>query len=90
MTHIQDNVATMTTTRHLAADQTQPASTGATDDLTLLQVMGSVLAAGFGVQSKENKVRDFTRGKPFHFIVAGVVFTLALLVGLVVLVNLVV
>ena len=33
-------------------------------DLTLMQVTGSVLAAGFGVQSKENKLRDFSRGKP--------------------------
>lgn len=60
------------------------------DELTLLQVMGSVLAAGFGVQSKENKVRDFTRGKPVHFIIAGLVFTIALLAGLVAVVTIVV
>jgi hypothetical protein len=58
-------------------------------DLTLTQVMGSVLAAGFGVQSKENKVRDFTRGKPVHFIIAGLTFTVALLVGLIVVVSIV-
>lgn len=59
-------------------------------DLTLLQVMGSVFAASFGVQSKENKVRDFSRGKPVHFIIAGVVFTIGFLVALVVIVNMVV
>lgn len=59
------------------------------DELTLLQVMGSVLAAGFGVQSRENKVRDFSRGKPVHFIIAGLVFTLGFLVALVTVVNLV-
>jgi hypothetical protein len=58
-------------------------------DLSLMQVMGSVLAAGFGVQSKENKVRDFTRGKPVHFIIAGLTFTVALLVGLILVVTIV-
>ncbi|MDX1732882.1 MAG: DUF2970 domain-containing protein [Halioglobus sp.] len=43
--------------------------------LTLLEVAGSVLAAGFGVQSQQNKRRDFTRGKPWQFIVVGLVFT---------------
>lgn len=60
------------------------------EDLTLLQVMGSVFAAGFGVQSKDRKVRDFTRGKPLQFIIAGLVFTLAFLFGLVAIVNLIV
>jgi len=59
-------------------------------DLTLGQVMGSVLAAGFGVQSKDNKVRDFSRGKPLQFIVAGLIFTTLFLLGLVTIVNLVV
>ena len=59
-------------------------------DLTLLQVTGSVLAAGFGVQSKENKQRDFSRGKPLQFIAAGLIFTLGLLAALVVVVTLVV
>jgi len=38
-------------------------------------VVQSVLAAGIGVQSKANKERDFTHGKPIHFIVGGVVGT---------------
>lgn len=80
----------MTTPNHCAADQGRPTESSDSADLTLIEVMGSVLAAGFGVQSKENKVRDFTRGKPLHFIIAGVVFTLALLVSLVVVVALIV
>jgi len=60
------------------------------EDLTLSQVMGSVLAAGFGVQSKDNKLRDFSRGKPLQFIVAGLIFTALFLAGLVTIVNLVV
>ena len=60
------------------------------EELSLLQVMGSVLAASFGVQSKENKVRDFSRGKPVHFIIAGVAFTVIFLVTLATVVNLIV
>lgn len=59
-------------------------------DLSLSQVVGSVFAAGFGVQSKENKERDFTRGKPLQFIAAGLLFTFALLFGLVAVVSLVI
>ena len=40
-----------------------------------LQVVGSVLAAAFGVQSSKNRERDFNEGKFTTFIIAGVVFT---------------
>ena len=40
------------------------------------QMLQSVLAAAFGVQSGKNRARDFTHGKPSHFIVLGVGFTL--------------
>lgn len=43
--------------------------------LTFWQIVGSVIAAAFGVQSRANKVRDFSRGRPIHFIVAGILFT---------------
>jgi hypothetical protein len=59
-------------------------------NLTLWQVICSVFAAGFGVQSKENKVRDFSRGKPLQFIAAGLLFTIAFLVILITLVNVIV
>ena len=63
---------------------------GSNNDLTLWQVICSVFAAGFGVQSKENKVRDFTHGKPLQFIIAGLLFTIAFLIGLITVVNLIV
>lgn len=56
--------------------------------LTLWQVIGSVGAALFGVQSRKNRERDFTRGKPLHFIVIGIVMTLVLVVTLVFIVKL--
>ena len=43
--------------------------------LTLFQLMGSVLAAMFGVQTNERRVRDFSRGKASHFIIIGFLFT---------------
>ncbi|MET1077961.1 MAG: DUF2970 domain-containing protein [Pseudomonas sp.] len=43
---------------------------------TLWQMLHSVLAAAFGVQSGKNRERDFTQGKPSHFIILGLLFTL--------------
>ncbi|MEO1079164.1 MAG: DUF2970 domain-containing protein [Pseudomonadota bacterium] len=48
--------------------------------LGLLQVIGSVLAAGLGVQSSRNRERDFQQGRAGVFIVAGFIFT-ALFIG---------
>ncbi|CAD5376822.1 conserved hypothetical protein [Pseudomonas sp. OF001] len=44
--------------------------------LGLRQMLQSVLAAAFGVQSNRNRQRDFSRGKPSHFILLGLLFTL--------------
>jgi len=43
--------------------------------LTLREMLQSVLSAAFGVQSGKNRARDFSRGKPSHFIILGVLFT---------------
>lgn len=43
--------------------------------LSLRQIIGSVLAAGFGVQSNENRERDFKTGSGKQFIVVGLVAT---------------
>ena len=59
-------------------------------ELTLIEVVGSVFAAGLGVQSRENKVRDFSRGKPAQFIIAGLLFTGLFLAALITVVNMVV
>lgn len=42
---------------------------------SLWQVIQSVLAAFFGVQSERNRQRDFTQGKPIHYIVIGLMAT---------------
>ena len=55
------------------------------EKLNLLQVVGSVLAAGLGVQSSKNRERDFKGGSFKTFLVAGIVFT-AIFVGTVYLV----
>ena len=73
-----------------ATSQKDTASANGEGALTLVQVIGSVFAAAFGVQSKENKVRDFSRGRPLHFIIAGLILTIGFLVSLIVVVNLVV
>lgn len=43
--------------------------------MTLFQTVGSVLAAMFGVQSGKNRERDFSRGRPSHFIIIGAIVT---------------
>ncbi len=43
---------------------------------TFWHVIQSVLAAMFGVQSNKARARDSTSGKPLHYIVVGLVFTL--------------
>lgn len=44
--------------------------------LSILQVIQSVLAASFGVQSNRNRERDFNQGSAKAFIIAGLVGTL--------------
>lgn len=48
----------------------------------LLDTVFSVMASFFGVQSHENRVRDFSAGKPMVFIVVAIVLTLVLVVSL--------
>ncbi len=55
--------------------------------ITFLQAMFSVLQATFGVQSKTNRERDFNSGSVMPFVVAAIIFTIAFVLGLMVLVN---
>ena len=57
--------------------------------LSVWQIAASTVAAAFGVQSKANKDRDFSTGKPIHFIIAGIVFTALFVVTIITVVNLV-
>ena len=45
--------------------------------LSMFRVTKSVLAAMFGVQSEANRRHDFQHGKPWHFIIGGILGTLA-------------
>ena len=45
--------------------------------LTLRQMLQSMLAGALGVQSGKNRARDFSHGKPSHFILLGIGFTVA-------------
>ncbi len=44
---------------------------------TLWDTVKSVLAAFVGVQSEANRQRDFSKGKASHFIIIGAVMTVA-------------
>lgn len=64
----------------MADDEGQPAKQDpepGTEEpaLTWLQMVGSALAAAFGVQSSTNRHRDFRRGKAGPFILLGIVGT---------------
>jgi hypothetical protein len=48
-------------------DQRQPPS--------FFSVLGSVVASMFGVQSTRRREVDFTRGKPIHYILVGLLVT---------------
>lgn len=50
--------------------------------VTFLQIVGSILASFFGVQSEERRRRDFDQGKPIHYIIVGLLATLVLILSL--------
>ena len=55
--------------------------------LTFLEVLQSTLWAALGVQKRENRVRDFSRGNPIHFILMGIAFTACFALTVIALVN---
>ncbi len=67
----------------------QPEETPDESGLTILQLIGSALAAVFGVQSSQNRKRDFAKGKPSQFIAIGIIFTMLFVLIMVGVVNLV-
>ncbi|MDH3980605.1 MAG: DUF2970 domain-containing protein [Gammaproteobacteria bacterium] len=50
-------------------------SKGADKSPSLLEVLGSVLASMFGVQSNRRREEDFAHGKPSQFIIIGLLVT---------------
>lgn len=53
----------------------------------VFQVIWSVIAAIFGVQSGKNRERDFRKGDPRDYIAIYVVLVIALVVGMVLVVS---
>lgn len=56
--------------------------------VSTLDVILSVFRAWFGVQTEENRKRDFNSNDPTPFIVAGIIFTLIMIVGVIIAVKL--
>lgn len=53
----------------------------------ILQVIWSVIAAVFGVQSDQNRERDFRKGDARDYIAVYVILVIALVIGMIVVVN---
>lgn len=56
----------------------------------LLQIVGSVFAAAFGVQSTANRERDFKHGSATTYIIAGIVFTVVFIFAVLTVVRMVI
>jgi hypothetical protein len=54
---------------------------------TITQVFKSVLAAFIGVQSEDNRKKDFEHGSLSTYIIAGIIFTVLFVVAIIVLVS---
>ncbi|MVF23782.1 DUF2970 domain-containing protein [Methylocaldum sp. BRCS4] len=57
---------------------------------TVFQVIASVVAAAFGVQSSANRERDFAFGSAKAYIIGGIIFTVLFVVAVIAVVNLVI
>jgi hypothetical protein len=54
---------------------------------TITQVIKSVLAAFIGVQSEANRKKDFENGSLSTYVIAGIIFTVLLIVAIIFLVS---
>lgn len=55
--------------------------------VSTLDVVISVFRAWLGVQTEENRKRDFNSNDPTPFIVAGIIFTLIMIIGVIIAVK---
>ncbi len=53
----------------------------------MLKIMQSILAGAFGVQSDKRRQEDFSSHSPWPYIIAGLLFTAAFVVGLILIVQ---
>lgn len=56
-------------------------------DISPFTVLGSVFRAWFGVQNEKNRQRDFSSNNPTPFIVAGIIFAVVMVVGVIIAVR---
>ena len=56
---------------------------------SILDVVKSVLASFFGVQSGKNRKRDFQQGNPMQFILVGIILTALFIVTMIVIVKII-
>ncbi len=59
------------------------------DKPSFIDVIKSVLASFFGVQSDKNRRRDFQHGNPAQFILVGIFLTVLFIIGMIVIVKLI-
>lgn len=57
--------------------------------VSIFTIVASLFAGWFGVQTKENRERDFTHGKAHHFIIGGIIFAVLFILFVVGIVKLV-
>lgn len=55
----------------------------------ILKIMQSILAGAFGVQSDKRREEDFSSHSPLPYILAGMLFTTAFVIGLILIVRMV-
>lgn len=65
----------------MTKDTDQATPTEARQGTGFWNIAQSVGAAMIGVQSRKNRERDFTQGKPVHFLIGGVIGTLLFLLA---------
>ena len=53
----------------------EPGNRDGSKSQSLLDVLGSVLAGMFGVQSNRKRMEDFTHGKPSQYVIIGLLVT---------------
>ncbi|MFP5429757.1 MAG: DUF2970 domain-containing protein [Gammaproteobacteria bacterium] len=68
-------------------DQQHDKDSSKPSQVSTLDVVISVFRAWFGVQTEENRKRDFNSNDPTPFIVAGIIFTLIMIVGVIIAVK---
>ncbi|MFK7816206.1 MAG: DUF2970 domain-containing protein [Gammaproteobacteria bacterium] len=56
---------------------------------SIIDVVKSVLASFFGVQSDKNRERDFQQGSPAQFIIVGLLLTVLFIVGMIFIVKII-